>query len=89
MTVDDIIADLDEMVVEGGYTRKQLREVFHKVENKDNWKYPIQAVIEKDDLGIVTKAVEFFTGSKVEVVSTLTTGKIAVYASGYYETIGA
>jgi hypothetical protein len=68
--------------------------MFDLVAPKDNWKNPINALVDPFDiveLGITKKdladAVEFFTGSAATI--TRENGKYRVKAVGYYATCGA
>jgi hypothetical protein len=71
-------------------TKSDLMEYFNKVQNKENWKNPINAFVnEKDEISIeaYTKAIEFFTGSKATCTSV---GKgTLIVADGYYKACGA
>jgi hypothetical protein len=71
-------------------TKSDLEEYFKKVQNKDNWKNPINAFVpEKDeiDLEAYKKAITFFTGS---VATCTPVGKgTLIVADGYYISIGA
>lgn len=71
-----------------GYSPKQLNEAFAKVSNKTNWKLPIDTVVEKADIKILTAAIPFFCGS-VPMFTPVEGGKVRVEADGYYADIGA
>jgi hypothetical protein len=79
----------DTVVSDRGYTRGQLDEAFKLIANSKNWKFPVDAVIDSDKFPICDEACVFFTGSKLEIVESLTTHLIRVKADGYYLTIGA
>lgn len=70
------------------YSDEELRKAFAIVENKDNWKNPIDSWIQKRDLQLITEAVEFFTGSTVKTIEDTET-HIHIKAGGYYITCGA
>jgi len=72
----------------GDYTEEQLHAAFDKVANKDNWKFPVDAVISRNDLDVTAKAVEFFTGSKLKIAEDLG-ANLRVQAIGYYAAVGA
>jgi hypothetical protein len=72
--------------------QKKNQPLFNLVANRENWKMPIDALVDPaalkgiswNDLG---KAVTFYTGS----VATITwkQGQVHVTAAGYYAAIGA
>ena len=72
------------------YTREQLKEAFDKVQNKDHWKNPIDAVIPKQAMDITADAIQFFTGTQAFFNSNNLTlaqceaGMVRVTAIGYY-----
>ena len=72
------------------YTRDQLKEAFEKVQNKDHWKNPIDAVIPKQAMDITADAIHFFTGTQAFFSSNRLTlkevqdGCVRVTAIGYY-----
>lgn len=78
------------------YGQTVLKPLFEMVQNKENWKFPIDAhVPEGTDLELLRKAVINFTGSvpSFEKTAYKQDGKIIrgyrVRAAGYYVTIGA
>jgi hypothetical protein len=72
------------------YTRDQLKEAFEKVQNKEHWKNPIDAVIPKQAMDITSDAIQFFTGTQAFFSSNKLTlaqceaGMVRVTAVGYY-----
>lgn len=70
------------------YTREQLHEAFTKVENKSNWKLPIDAVIQEDEIDITTEAIIYFAGCK-PTFELINGGRFRCQAVGYYEAVGA
>jgi hypothetical protein len=75
------------------YSPKQveaMRAIFERVENKENWKLPIDATIELDTANklLLDEAIIFFTGS-VPHFHKLAGGKYRITADGYYMAIGA
>ena len=77
----------------GNYSIFDLRENFNKVAPKENWKNPIDAIIDaKEDIGLLFASIEFMTGSMgyVTIISRQD-GHLAYHikADGYYRTIGA
>lgn len=74
------------------YSRAQLIEAFQAVQNKSNWKHPIDATIAPPlsftiDLDKLRDAVIFFTGSVPTFKKS--DGWLRVKAAGYYATIGS
>lgn len=70
------------------YTREQLLEAFTKVENKSNWKLPIDAVIQEEDMVVTSEAIIYFAGCK-PTFELINGGRIRCKAVGYYEAVGA
>lgn len=62
----------------------QLKEAFEKVQDKEHWKNPINAVIAKADLAITAEAIEYYTSTSPEVVEEYEDGTIKIYALGYW-----
>ena len=53
--VDLVDMDLDkEIVSDLGYTRKELDDAFKLIADSDNWKMPIKALVDQDDLEVST-----------------------------------
>lgn len=68
---------------------EKMREAFRSVQDKENWKYPVDAVVPGDsDTRLISDAVVFFTGSLPELIP-LPDGKIRVTAIGYYNAVGS
>ena len=69
---------------------KKLRVAFEKVQNKEHWKNPIDAVIHKSEMDITSDAIQFFTGTQAFFSSNKLTlaeceaGMVRVTAIGYY-----
>ena len=107
MTEQNAIADLnaqlvemDEQIVckaEGfAFTRAELRAAFELVEDKQNWKQPIDAFVPAAScfsgqrlLVAIEQAVHFFAGMQTVRIDRLPLGGLRVRAAGYYRTIGA
>ena len=66
-----------------GYTEAELREAFEQIQDKEDWKNPIKAVIKSYEFSKFEAAVEFFTSSQLEIVER-GVNQFRVYASGYY-----
>lgn len=65
-----------------------LRYAFEMVENKANWKLPIDAKIAIGNRFLVGAAITFFTGSVPKFVPA-EPGMLRVYADGYYAAVGS
>jgi len=76
-------------------TRGELSKFFELVVPRDNWKNPINAIVDlRDrDLYMIREAVIFFTGSVPQFIPCLGAKmpkcRYRVIAAGYYRTIGA
>lgn len=81
-------------MMSGGFSQSALKDAFELVENKQNWKLPINAVVslqlgfEEAQLKLLKEAVIHFTGS-VPTFKAVTKTKIRVVAAGYYKAVGA
>lgn len=55
---------MDEQIVDGGYTRKQLTEAFERVQNTENWKLPTNRIVveTEEEARLIDRAITFFTG---------------------------
>lgn len=71
------------------YCHEELKAAFELVENKTNWKLPIDTTIESKQVDVVRDAVPFFTGSIAHFTPIMGTDKVRVQASGYYSAVGA
>lgn len=68
----------------------RLREYFGKICNQENWKMPIDCIIDEKDEQLAEEAIVFMTGGgEIRFTSTRTRGKVRVRAPGYYAVIGA
>lgn len=85
-------------IVRREYTQQELSAAFQRVQNRRNWKKPVDAVIiieNDEEMRLITQAVIHFTGSVPSFVEVdtpwRTDGKqrYRVTADGYYEAIGA
>lgn len=76
------------------YSRHQLKTVFELVEDKTNWKNPIDKFLPKIyDEKLIAESIEFFTGTKAIIVdvyedrldaNNIVMTEIRVTAPGYY-----
>lgn len=71
------------------YSREQLLAAFNSVCNKDNWKMPIDAIVEDPDYDMIKEAVAFFAGCKPSFEPIHGTDRVRVQAVGYYQAVGA
>lgn len=74
-----------------GYPADELQRIFSKIENKENWKYPVHAIIPKADRDKVNAALIFMTGAGISKAVPVAGNPDQLYiqAPGYYATIGA
>lgn len=76
---------------------KELHVAFDRVKNPENWKLPVNAVVDLDTTtadGVklqadISEAVTFFTGSTATFTKARGKNKVRVRAAGYYRAIGA
>ena len=68
------------------YTTEEMNTMFTAILNKDHWKNPVYALIDWRAFDLASQAVEFYTGTKLEVLGgpEQLTGRILVGAPGYY-----
>jgi len=72
-----------------GFSEEELQAAFTLVQNSENWKRPINAVVEPTaNLEAIRIAVTYFTGS-VANMTPAKGGKVRVRARGYYAVIGS
>lgn len=99
-TIEAEIAESNAQVVDTVFnkpvTRGGLSAAFDKVRNQQNWKMPVDAVVDVSgdfELQLIERAVIFFTGSvpsfHAKAGGALPGCRYRVCAAGYYKTIGA
>ncbi len=81
-------AQLDE-VVHLDYTRIELTAAFSLIQDKENYKAPINSTIEDVLFPICDAACVFFTSGRLTKVSSLPNDRILVHSEGYYHHCGA
>lgn len=72
-------------------TQGELRAAFELVENKANWKYPLDctvSVANDREMEVIRAAVMFFTGSEA-TFAFKAPNRYRVQAIGYYAAVGA
>ena len=70
------------------FSEAEMNAAFSAVQNKENWKYPIEAEIEASEMAVTAEAIIFYTGGAA-TFSTLAGGKLLVRAPGYYASVGS
>lgn len=91
LTTEQILANLkaEELTAEEEQTFKghkvaDLRKVFQKVQNTDNWKSPWAAAVPHQAVGMVLAATEFFHADRATVVGIeQLTGRVLLQGNGY------
>ena len=86
-----INAETDPDQVVDGFTMLELHEAFELVQNRENWKAPIDATVTaatKRERDVIGRAVTFFTGS-VAQFELVGFNRFRVRAAGYYAAVGA
>lgn len=83
MTRDQIDAYLEAS--KGGFTVDQIKTAFDAVKDSTNWKNPIDAVIDRNQMAVTGVSIPYYTGTKAmfEDVSGMP-DKVRVLAAGYY-----
>lgn len=76
------------MIRWNGFDRDELQRAFDGVCDKDNWKNPIDAIVEVQDLSVVCSAIAFFAGGYPNV-SRETCQYYRVKSPGYYAIVGS
>lgn len=75
------------------YSRQKLHDAFSLIQNKDNWKLPINSLLPQDaDAQMFREAVIFFAGCTPNFSTTFTkSGRkvVRIMAKGYYKAVGA
>lgn len=75
-----------------GFDRPNLLEAFNRVQNRENWKLPIDAWVPPEVVDLTVAAIEFFAGGGAEVVERYEDERdvrVRIKAPGYYALIGA
>lgn len=57
----DVEAYLRESL--GGFTPDQLNDAFTAVQDKDHWKNPIDAVVDRSQIEVLTRSIPYHTGT--------------------------
>jgi hypothetical protein len=91
LTTEQILAKLEaeELAAEEGQMFKghkvtDLRKVFEKVQNQDDWKAPWAAAVPHQVVGMVMAATEFFHADRATVVGIeQLTGRVLLQGNGY------
>ncbi len=78
----------EKTVKDGDYFISELRVAFDQVQNKDNWKSPVDAMILTKNVKITEAAIIHYTGS-VATFTRIDGNNTRVRAAGYYAAIGA
>lgn len=70
--------------------RLVLEKYFAQVANPNGWKKPINAVIHiaADEIPLVKRSIETYTGSRYIEISEEAPGEYRVCAEGYYNALG-
>lgn len=78
-------AELDKMIVTAhGETRGDLRDVFDRLCDPDDWKAPIAAYVPHQLVGRALRAIEFFHADTAKAVGIQAlTGKVLIQGNGY------
>lgn len=83
MTSDQIETYLKDAA--GGYSQDALSAAFNAVQDKTHWKNPVNAIVDRDQIEILTRAIPWFTGT--EAAFSDVDGdpdKVVVTAPGYF-----
>lgn len=72
-----------------GYKHDALRAAFRVIDNPQNPKGQIDAVINRCDFDLFNAAAIFVAGSPLEMVQGKQKGKVRVIGAGYYACVGA
>jgi hypothetical protein len=91
LTTEEIMArlEVEQLTAEEEQTFKghkiaDLRQVFEKVQNQDDWKAPWAAAVPHQVVGMVMAATEFFHADRATVVGIeQLTGRVLLRGNGY------
>ncbi len=72
----------------GPFSVYEMDVAFTRVQDKDHWKNPVNAVVEADEVEVTRAAVAFYTGSEAHFEAR-EDGRVNVWAEGYYNAVGA
>lgn len=68
----------------GGYSAEELRAAFKQVQDAEHWKNPIDAIISREMIPILERAIPFITGTDATFIDTDDAMKARVVAAGYW-----
>jgi hypothetical protein len=78
----------DEPAVFAGYKRSELEAAFTAVQDRDNWKKPIAAIVARKDVDVTIAAIVFFAGCSASVAPR-DDDTWMIDAVGYYRAVGS
>lgn len=65
------------------FTEAQLNTAFDKVADPADWRNPIYEVIDRDDVEVTVKAIQYFTAAPVEVKDLDWNDEFMITSPGY------
>lgn len=69
----------------GGFTHEQIREAFGMVQDEDHWKNPIDAIVDRDQVDLLARAIPYMTGTPASFDDAgCEPGTTRVTAPGYF-----
>lgn len=89
--LDEEMKQMESEIVYRGYSRAELRKAFERVQDKTNWKNPIDVTLpylKPSERSLIHAAVVFFAGCE-PTFEVLNTRQHRVRAVGYYAAVGA
>lgn len=91
--IDDSMNEIVAEVFGKNRTRRELSEAFDLVKDRENWKNPIDCVLDESAItdevqALISEAVNFFAGCEAHFIPR-GNGRINVQAKGYYLSLGA
>ena len=78
-TSEEPITDDDPRSGMSGFSKNQLTAAFEKVQNQDDWKAPISAVIDISEGPIVEASIAYFTSTAADFLPIKCGGKAGKY----------
>ena len=80
-------AEIDAYLAQAtcGFTQAQIEAAFESVQDAQHWKNPINAIVDRAQIEVLTRAIPYYTGTPAffdDVEGQ--PGKVRVTADGYY-----
>ena len=66
------------------FTHEEMARAFENVQDKENWKNPINSCVRAEDVEVTKEAIVYFTATEATLGENLGNGWYKITAPGYY-----